>query len=54
MNDLSNETGNAGKTCTDISHIQQLPGHNSIQTTMTYAKVAQKNLKKIKSPLDSL
>jgi integrase len=39
---------------TDISHIQQLPGHNSIQTAVTYAKVAQKNLKKIKSPLDGL
>jgi site-specific recombinase XerD len=39
---------------TDISHIQQLLGHNSVQTTMTYAKVAQKNLRKIKSPLDGL
>lgn len=39
---------------TDISFIQQLLGHNDIKTTMRYAKVAQKNLKKIKSPLDNL
>jgi site-specific recombinase XerD len=39
---------------TDISYIQQLLGHTSIKTTLTYTKVAQKNLKKIKSPLDSL
>jgi site-specific recombinase XerD len=39
---------------TDVSFIQQLLGHNDIETTMKYAKVAQKNLKKIKSPLDNL
>jgi site-specific recombinase XerD len=39
---------------TDVSFIQQLLGHNYIKTTMKYAKVAQKNLKKIKSPLDNL
>jgi site-specific recombinase XerD len=39
---------------TDISYIQQLLGHNDVKTTMLYAKVAQKNLKKIKSPLDEL
>jgi site-specific recombinase XerD len=39
---------------TDISYIQQLLGHNDIQTTLRYAQVAQKNLKKIKSPLDTL
>jgi site-specific recombinase XerD len=39
---------------TDIAHIQQLLGHNSVKTTMIYAKVGQKNLRKIKSPLDSL
>jgi site-specific recombinase XerD len=39
---------------TDISFIQQLLGHRDIKTTMIYAKVAQKNLKKIKSPLDNL
>jgi site-specific recombinase XerD len=39
---------------TDISYIQQLLGHESIKTTMIYAKVAQKDVKKIKSPLDNL
>ena len=39
---------------TDISFIQHLLGHNDIKTTMKYVKVAQKNLKNIKSPLDSL
>jgi site-specific recombinase XerD len=39
---------------TDMSFIQQLLGHNDIKTTMIYAKVTQKNLKKIKSPLDDL
>jgi hypothetical protein len=33
---------------TDISFIQQLLGHNGIETTMKYAKIAQKGLKKIK------
>ncbi|MDR2911065.1 MAG: site-specific integrase [Bacteroidales bacterium] len=39
---------------TDIGYIQQLLGHNDVKTTMLYAKVAQKNLRKIKSPLDEL
>ena len=39
---------------TDISYIQQLLGHNDIKTTMRYAKVAQKSLKSVKSPLDNL
>jgi site-specific recombinase XerD len=39
---------------TDISYIQQLLGHSSVKTTMIYVKVAQKNLKKVKSPLDGL
>jgi site-specific recombinase XerD len=39
---------------TDISYIQQLLGHNDIKTTMTYTRVAQKNLKNVKSPLDNL
>jgi site-specific recombinase XerD len=39
---------------TDISFIGQLLGHNDIKTTMIYAKVAQKDLRKIKSPLDKL
>ncbi len=39
---------------TDISHIQKLMGHNNIKTTLNYTKVTDKNLSKIKSPLDSL
>ena len=39
---------------TDISYIQNLLGHKDIKTTMKYAKVAQTNLKNIKSPLDNL
>jgi site-specific recombinase XerD len=39
---------------TDISYIQQLLGHNDIKTAMIWTRVAQKNLKKVKSPLDNL
>ena len=39
---------------TDISYIQNLLGHNDIKTTMRYTRVAKKNLKNIKSPLDNL
>ena len=39
---------------TDISYIQHLLGHSSIKTTMIYARVAQKNVKNVKSPLDNL
>jgi site-specific recombinase XerD len=39
---------------TDISYIQQLLGHNDIKTTLIYAKVARKDLKKVPSPLDKL
>jgi site-specific recombinase XerD len=39
---------------TDISYIQQLLGHSDVKTTMIYAKVARKDLKKVKSPLDEL
>jgi site-specific recombinase XerD len=39
---------------TDISYIQQLMGHNDIRTTLIYARVARKNLKKVPSPLDKL
>jgi site-specific recombinase XerD len=39
---------------TDISYIQQLLGHNDIGTTLIYAKVARKDLKKVGSPLDRL
>ncbi|MDL2330646.1 hypothetical protein LJC62_01355 [Odoribacter sp. OttesenSCG-928-A06] len=45
---ISSENG------TDISFIQQLLGHNDIKTTLLYAKVGQKTLNKVKSPLDSL
>lgn len=39
---------------TDISYIQKLLGHNSIKTTLLYTEVGKKDLKKIKSPLDSI
>ncbi|TDG34797.1 integrase [Pedobacter changchengzhani] len=39
---------------TDISYIQKLLGHNNIKTTLIYAKVSIKDLKKIESPLDKI
>jgi site-specific recombinase XerD len=39
---------------TDISMIQKLLGHNSIQTTMIYLHTSNKDLLKIISPLDDL
>lgn len=39
---------------TDISYIQKLLGHNNIKTTLLYTQVGQKDLKKIKSPLDNM
>jgi integrase/recombinase XerD len=39
---------------TDIRYIQTLLGHSSIATTERYTKVSTEQLKKIKSPLDSL
>ncbi|MFT4062515.1 MAG: tyrosine-type recombinase/integrase [Edaphocola sp.] len=39
---------------TDITFIQKLLGHNDIKTTMIYAKVTDRQIGKIKSPLDSL
>ena len=38
---------------TDISYIQKLLGHNDIKTTLRYAQVTDKDIRKIKSPLDT-
>ncbi|MBD3304096.1 tyrosine-type recombinase/integrase [Candidatus Woesearchaeota archaeon] len=37
---------------TDIRYIQELLGHSRVETTMIYTKVSNKNLSRIKSPLD--
>ena len=37
---------------TDIRYIKELLGHSNISTTLIYTKVSNKNLCKIKSPLD--
>lgn len=39
---------------TDIGHIQKLLGHQNISTTLIYAKVTDRDVKKVKSPLDNL
>ena len=39
---------------TDMTFIQKLLGHNDIKTTAIYAKVSNRQLGKIKSPLDDL
>lgn len=39
---------------TDIGFIQKLLGHEDIRTTLLYTQVTDRNLKQIKSPLDSL
>lgn len=38
----------------DIRTVQELLGHNNVQTTMIYTHVAQKNRRGVISPLDSL
>jgi integrase len=37
---------------TDIRYIQEMLGHSRPETTMIYTHVAQKDLLKIRSPLD--
>ena len=39
---------------TDVSHIQKLLGHANITTTLIYAKVTNRDTKKVKSPLNNL
>ena len=39
---------------TDLQYIQELLGHKSSKTTEIYTHVSNKNIGKIKSPLDSL
>lgn len=39
---------------TDTLFIQELLGHNSLNTTAIYAHVSQKSLQNIRSPLDQI
>lgn len=39
---------------TDVTYIKELMGHNDLRTTMRYTHVSNKDLSKIKSPLDRM
>jgi len=39
---------------TDIRFIQEILGNNDIKTTLRYTHVSQKNIRNIKSPLDTI
>ena len=38
---------------TDLRYVQELLGHSRPETTMIYTHVTQKDIKKIRSPLDN-
>ena len=42
------------KSGTDVMFIQKLLGHNDIKTTLRYVHVSKKDIKNIKSPLDTM
>ncbi len=42
------------KNGTDVMFIQKLLGHNDIKTTLCYVHVSKKDIKNIKSPLESI